>query len=208
MHAAEIVKNFELKLSDGKNFNDPFELGMFNKRTREFTRKDGLHILCLTNSHLHKLMWSHYSDSHKGVCLTVEVPCELAYPVGYTGRRVYDDSNLDEILESVFSRQNAKRNLIKPYNRLPKHKRIAYIKDQKWAYEKEYRIVFDDNDPGLIKKADEWYMSIKIKNVYLGVRFNENEEEIKNNLIESCKQQNVSIKQIKLSSNSYSLQVK
>ena len=54
-----------------------------------------------------------------------------------------------------------------------KNKKIAYIKDKKWLYEKEYRIVFDkDDELGLIYEDGKWFMSVKITNVYLGANCN------------------------------------
>lgn len=206
-HLEDIIVKNRLKLNDGTEFNDPFELLVFNKRTRKHERIKGLHILCLTNSYRKKLMWSHYADSHKGICLTVKVPNHLVYPICYTSKRVFNDSNLDKILAS--NKVKYKKSLITPYKSLSDNKKTALIKDKKWAYEKEYRIIFDDEDQGLIvDKEGMWYMSVKITNIYLGSRFEENDEEIKSKIFKLCKDNNIPIKKMQLTENEYAIKVK
>ena len=52
----------------------------------------------------------------------------------------------------------------KDFSALSKNKKIAYIKDKKWLYEKEYRIVFDkDDELGLIYKDGKWFMPVKVR---------------------------------------------
>ena len=77
------------------NFNDPFELTIADSKTKNIKHIKGLHILCLTNSIKNKLIWVHYANSHKGVCLTVKVPKKLVYPICYTRKRIYNSSNID-----------------------------------------------------------------------------------------------------------------
>ena len=156
----------------------------------------------MTNSFRKKLMWSHYANSHKGVCLTIEVPSHLVYPVCYTSERLYEDSDIDRIIDK--SLKNGKKNLVKSYNSLSVKQKSAYIKDAKWKYEKEYRIVFDKEE-GLIIDNNKYYMSVKIKNVYLGANFDI--EDI-NMILNICKEKNISIKKMILSNNKYSLQPK
>lgn len=89
---------------------------------------------------------------------------------------------------------------------LSKNKKIAYIKDKKWIYEKEYRIVFDkDDEVGLICENGKWFMSVKIKNIYLGANFDKNETKTKTEIIEACKRNNIKITQMGLSGNDYSV---
>ena len=101
-HLYDILKNNTLYLNDGMSFNDPFEITVTDKNTKAIEKVKGLHILSLTNSHIKKLMWSYYTDSHKGVCLTVQIPQDMVYPVCYSSSRIYNDSNLDKIIENAF----------------------------------------------------------------------------------------------------------
>lgn len=194
----DILDNHRLYLNDGKNFNDPFEISVTDKLKRKVRHIEGLHILSLTNSFRNKLIWSHYTDSHKGVCLTVKVPNRLVYPICYSTKRIYEDSDIDNIISS--SKKVTKKSVDKDFSLLNKNKKIAYIKDKKWLYEKEYRVVFDkDDEAGLIYQDGKWFMSVKIINIYLGVNFDRNKEETKKEIIEACKRNKIKITQMVLS---------
>lgn len=206
-YVADTINNHRLFLGDGINFNDPFELTITDRKTNIIQQIQGLHILCLTNSYRNKLIWSHYADSHKGVCLTIQVPNRLVYPICYTSRRVFSDSDLDNIIAK--SKQSGKTSIEKSYSNLTTAKKIAYIKDRKWNYEKEYRIVFDSSDEcGLIFDDNKWFMSVKITNIYLGVNFDKNDKDIQNKIREACKLNGVKISQMELSDKNYSINVK
>lgn len=203
----DILDNHRLYLSDGTNFNDPFEITVADKKKHEIRHIKGLHILSLTSSYRNKLIWSHYTDSHKGVCLTVKVPKHLVYPICYSTKRLYEDSDIDNIISS--SRKNTKKNVNKDFSALSKNKKIAYIKDKKWIYEKEYRIVFDkDDESSLICEDGKWFMSVKISNIYLGVNFNKNKAEIRNEIMEACKRNKIKVAQMVLSDSNYAVEVK
>lgn len=201
---ADILDKNRLYLSDGTNFNDPFEITVTNKATKCVRHIEGLHILSLTNSRQNKLIWSHYADSHKGVCLTVKVPSHLVRPICYSTKRIYEDSDLDKIIASA--KFSCKKNISTDYSALSRDKKIAYIKDKKWNYEREYRIVFDKSEEaGLIFDDGKWYMSVKIKTVYLGVNFGANDSKTQSEIREACERNGIEIKQMKLSDVDYSV---
>lgn len=93
-YVVDILDNHRLYLSDGTNFNDPFEIAVADKKNNNIRRIEDLHILSLTNSYRKKLMWSHNADSHKGVCLTIEVPNNFVYPICYSSKRIYEDTQM------------------------------------------------------------------------------------------------------------------
>ncbi len=199
-----ILDNHRLYLSDGTNFNDPFEITITDREKGSISHVDGLHILSLTNSFQNKLIWSHYTDSHKGVCLTVKVPNRLVYPICYSSRRVYKNSDIDKIIED--STKRSKKSVEKPFSLLSTNKKIAYIKDKKWIYEKEYRIVFDKEDEsGLIFDDGKWYMSVKITNIYLGVNFDKNDSSCRDEILDACKRNKIKVSQMVISEKDYSI---
>lgn len=203
----DILDNHRLYLSDGKNFNDPFEITVTDKKNHRIRHIEGLHILSLTNSFRNKLIWSHYTDSHKGVCITVKVPNNVVYPICYSTKRIYEDSDIDNIISS--GTKITKKSVEKDFSLLSKDKKIAYIKDKKWMYEKEYRVVFDKSDEeGLIYHDGKWFMSVKITNIYLGANFDRNKIETQRKIIEACKRNKVKITQMVLSDTDYSVKKK
>lgn len=206
-YISDILDNHRLYLNNGENFNDPFEITIVDRKNKSLQHIKGLHILSLTNSHINKLIWSHYTDSHKGVCLTVKVPKSLVYPICYSSKRVYEDSNIDDLVKCCVIK--SKKNVKKEISSLSRNKKIALIKDKKWIYEREYRIVFDKEDErGLIYDNGKWYMSVKITTIHLGANFSKNDNATKKSIIDACKRNNVEIKQMVLSNSNYSLRVK
>ena len=203
----KLLNNQQLYLSNGKNFNDPFDLAVVSGQGKGYRKAEGLHILCLTKSYRKKLMWSHYAQSHKGICLTVKIDKNMVYPVCYTSKRVKEDSDIDAILHERKKKGETEDN--DNYSTLSKNKKIAYIKDKKWMDEREYRAVFDKDDERLLRhEGSDYFLPVRITNVYLGVRFDENDEAVKNSIIEICKQQKIEIRQMVMDLKQYAINPK
>lgn len=206
----ENLKEQYLYLNAG-DFNDPFELIIADRVTGNINYVDGLHILCLTNSYQNKLMWSHYADSHKGVCLTVELPKRVVFPVCYTGKRVYIDSDVDKIIET--GKGTIKRNLKRNMDDISERKKLALIKDQKWRYEKEYRIIIDEKDKGEKEaenvriKGNKWFIPVRIKNIYMGIKFEKNDAGLKNDIRRICTNKNISMTRMCFAKDIYAVNV-
>lgn len=196
-------------LNNGKEFNDPFDITITDKKDGIARKLDGLHILSLTNSPRKKLMWQHYANSHKGACLAISVPKQLVYPIVYTSKRVFTDTNVDELIETNVVWK--KKGLEKDFSLLSYAKKIAYIKDKKWVDENEYRIVLDADDENewvFEPKKRKWFIPVKIERVYLGASFALNDEKAKEKVLEACKQNKVETKKMVLSKTNYALEVK
>lgn len=93
------------------------------------TRQVG--VFCVSERPDEPLMWGHYADCHRGVCLgfsATEAPFSLAEPVRYTTDRPtvnpLKHSN-EEMLDHAM-----------------------FTKAQGWAYEKEWRILSYERGPG------------------------------------------------------------
>ena len=90
-------------------------------------------VLCLSADPLHPLQWSHYADSHRGVCLHfwswANSIFGQARRVRYTSRRV------------------PIRLRPKPIPLLSTAERLAFTKADFWSYEREYRICRPDGLP-------------------------------------------------------------
>ena len=93
----KILKGRQLKISLFEDLNDPFELlaistGEKMARTllkymkRELTKKHGL--LCFSSTWQESLMWAHYGDKHRGVCLGFEISDHLPQQVKYVSERL------------------------------------------------------------------------------------------------------------------------
>jgi hypothetical protein len=81
-----------IKIARIADLNDPFELLAVNLRNRahrqavrrwkeELSEQRGL--LCYSKSWGQPMLWSHYADKHRGICLGFDVPDKLLMPVEY-----------------------------------------------------------------------------------------------------------------------------
>lgn len=84
-------------------------------------------ILSLTEDYLNEVMWAHYTSNYNGVCIVVSNNTDFkdCKRVKYLGNEVDPDlneENLDEIIRNSL-----------------------FFKNSGWMYEKEYRIIKEDN---------------------------------------------------------------
>ena len=125
-----------LKLSEIENLNDPFELWCSDQRDRrmrfalqnwkrEMSKRYGL--VCFSAAWQNPLLWSHYADRHRGICLGFDVPDNAATPVKYIDAR----TPLRLPLTDAAMRT------------------ILFTKFVGWSYEEEWRAWFrlEERDP-------------------------------------------------------------
>jgi hypothetical protein len=164
--AKVILKEERLKLSTFNELNDPFELlgvAIGEKNSREAIKilqkhwVSSLGLLCTSRNWNNPVMWAHYGDKHRGVCLGFDVPDELPREIKYEPNKLKD----------IFFPE-------KPLLGLDQQAlmRILLTKFKDWEYEREWRLFakLDEQDPntGLyyIKFGDQ----LKLKEVIVGHR--------------------------------------
>ncbi len=167
----DILVNNRLYASSYKNFNDPFE-GHFDSNGVNLGtviqikgRMDKSARICslqnVENDILpnNRLMWSHYANSHKGVCLKVNVIFERGWKrlqVRYDNELPkLDNSGIDDNIERILSR-----------------------KSKDWEYEKEVRFLrfYSENN-------NEAYLRVKIVAVYFGLKMTKKDKELYRKLL-------------------------
>lgn len=141
----------------------------------------------LTNNSL--LLWSHYSDEHKGICIE------------------YDFQNYNPIRPFiqpvVYSDKVHKIGLFEEYTTI---KMIAssLIKSKDWEYEQEWRLT-------IFKQKEVFPQKMKTpkpKAIYLGTRFPTNKEYLKARLIKIAKDKDIPLYQLKKDENEFKLIVR
>lgn len=86
------LRKRRLKVSFLADMNDPFELlgtildhaehrQAFHRWRNDMDRIS--RVLCFSQSWSNPVLWSHYADKHRGVCLGFEVPDQCLLPVSY-----------------------------------------------------------------------------------------------------------------------------
>jgi hypothetical protein len=144
-YGIQALQRRSLKLSELNKLNDPFELMSYRGADGQTFRDtmDGavlyFGVLCFCRHYNNLLLWSHYADSHRGMCLGFDVRCKPAnrgnpmlfsgigfgVPVKYTQDRcdVPPDQG-DRIAERIDQIDEA-----------------LYTKSEHWAYEQEVRML-------------------------------------------------------------------
>lgn len=132
-HALSNVERNRIKISRIIDLNDPFELRPLNVSRKPRLRRaldswraamDKDHgLLCFSKTWHDPVLWSHYGDKHRGVCLGYDLDDSLAEAVRY--RRTRIGPRLDE-----------KGELIKD-NQLVQD--MLFTKYERWHYEDEVR---------------------------------------------------------------------
>lgn len=133
-YAIDNLRKRRLKVSLFEDLNDPFELlGARQSDTETAEQFKALKadlnaksmILCFSRSWDSPLMWSHYADKHRGMCLGFKVADGFAVPVTYASSR----------LELQAEKQLAKV----PGNTESLSLKLMTTKFSGWEYEKEVR---------------------------------------------------------------------
>lgn len=144
--------------------------------------KNDVGALCLTTDAYNQLMWAHYGDSCKGICIE------------------YYESIVDSCFDSFLVKVKYQKNIPEflPSDMINKNtiiQKIAGTKNIVWAYENEYRIVHN------IATKSINYKSSSIKAIYFGSEFNDKSKE---SIYRALRKNNVKYYQMIKSESEYS----
>lgn len=190
-----------------KLFNDPFDVNCFldpQKGTidNNSSYRDLFRIFCSTDNYDNLLMWAHYGDSHKGVCIEYNTDSIITDIETAMDNHGYD---LIIVGNVIYSKRRKKLPPVKNLFSISNIKNLveaAFWKDKHWEYENEFRFVIADFNSfkNLPRKYGKQISGITVKgdidNIFLGV----------NNTKKSLFRRyhnNQKIHQLKLSKNKY-----
>lgn len=132
-HAIDNIERGRIKVARFRDLNDPFELLALSLAERSirtvvkdfrvsFDGNTGL--LCFSANWTNPVLWSHYGDKHRGICLGFNVRRTIVEKVDYADtrlRRLSDDSDPNHL-------SDAQQRLLR---------RTKY---KHWIYESEHRV--------------------------------------------------------------------
>lgn len=133
------IKERRLKIATIMELNDPFELlaldlsdpkarKAFNQAKAKISKKFG--FICFSRNWHSPLLWGHYANKHKGICLGFDIPDNELKIINYSSKRN------KELIEKI---RNLDKNRV---NYVGKHLLdIVTTKFYQWRYEKEARRV-------------------------------------------------------------------
>jgi len=165
-HAVDNMHRRRLKLALLHELNDPFDLlaaDLPKKRHRQvFTHwRDAMAksygLLCFSRTWHNPLLWSHYGDRHRGICLGFQVLApRTAMAVSYTGRRL--PGIVERLIDTNKFDEAAMRRVLK-------------TKFEDWKYEREIRLFgrLEDREGDLY--FSDFEPTLSLREVILGARF-------------------------------------
>ena len=161
------IINERLKISLLDDLNDPFEfLGVdvsdkafrkaFKAGREEAARTAG--VICFCRDWKNPLMWGHYGDKHKGICLSFDIDDEHIKEIDYFPERMTVDIDMDKKFGGLTEEIVEK---------------LMCAKYSGWEYEDEVRVIVELKE----KDTSGFFFSpfkgnMKLKEVFLGPRSN------------------------------------
>ncbi|MBL7690386.1 MAG: DUF2971 domain-containing protein [Flavipsychrobacter sp.] len=119
--------------------------------------RPSVYLGCLSEICDSILMWSHYADNGKGICIEYSnIPQKSTFPVAYSNR----------LPTFSLSKKNIPTSFL--------------IKAKDWSYESEWRIV--RIDPNNSEKFNQNHKIVAPSRIFLGPRFNQNDKNVIENL--------------------------
>lgn len=169
-------------ISDSHEQKRKEETDRINKQLQDKVSQTG--ISCFSKTHLNIVMWSHYSDNHRGVCLAFNASEKVFFDKCHEVRYVEDFPNTDSILGVDDNSQNF----------------LFSTKSKDWEYEQEVRVIKRSNslvkfDPNSLEKI---YFGAKCEKS--GIKY------IIDLLKEHKKYENVVFHRMKLATDSFKLE--
>ena len=168
-------------LADKSQLNDPIEFPYKNNNSKSKLRNDESQIDVFDVNHRvcsfsedenSMLMWSHYSENHKGIMVEYMIYDEI--PSGFSIGKISYEDELNRDMNSDES--NSIRNHF-------------LTKNKSWSYEKEHRIFSDDLEklyyeyPELPEK-DSSKLTCRLVSITLGYRFPEDKIALVRNIVD------------------------
>ena len=193
VHSLRALINREIPLSPPQSFNDPFdcpicELLNHDEKPALLIRQaylDCLTVACFScrvgetgksneinneEPYLNDLMWAHYADSHKGICIEYDLSFENITKILKDNYEQYISLKYvkysDQALGEYSARKGDSISLFDSF----------FLKGKSWEYEKELRLIrYDQNGQG---KHASIPLDGCIKAVYFGLKCTEEDKNI------------------------------
>jgi hypothetical protein len=165
-----ILPERRMKLSLFNELNDPFELQPYSLSDKALRRLNGAlkdhlaakqGLICFSDNWKSPVMWAHYADKHRGLCLGFDIPegdsSGLVGPVEYNPER----------LQVTLDKEKPLLGLQGEYIRT-----LLFTKSKEWAYECEWRALanLEERDPVTGHYYVDFGPQLQLREVILGAR--------------------------------------
>lgn len=193
------ILNEQLWLSHTNSFNDPVDpsIKQFKKYKEDYNYLlDSIKVGCLTTKKDNTLMWSHYADKHRGIC--------IEYDIG----KIYEKDNLiinkvnyhmpiitNKVNYSmpIITNKSIADNEILEIDNINRLIELFYTKSEEWKYKKEYRILYYDKE----RKKDGILIDCPIKSICFGTETSEDDKNLIYEIVKNKKGNQIEFKEAK-----------
>ena len=174
----KLIKNHGLWLSHTNNFNDPVDpsIKLFNRNSGGYNYLlDSIKVACLTTDNKNTVMWGHYADKHRGICIEYDIsPLLDKNKNDFLIRKINYDKTaiINENINNINSKELYDLILLMD---------LFSIKSKEWEYEDEYRVLYYDRGKdknGLVKP-------LIIKSICFGAETPESDKELIWDIVEN-----------------------
>lgn len=145
--AATAIENARYNATDPEiEVADPERFVLKQVLGRELMRRYDRGIVSLAERHQCPLMWSHYGDQHKGICIGYSVPDAASkeiHPMEYGGSRVVAASLVSKMLGGSES------------DRQKVDAAVLLRKAKPWGYEREWRLIGPRGERDCVLEMEE-----------------------------------------------------
>jgi len=166
-HGQDDIARRRVRISRFRDLNDPFELLAVKNEDEKFRkglRSWGEHfdkvygLLCFSRDWHNPLLWGHYADKHRGLCLGFDLADTLVRRVNYVSERI----------PLRFEKGDPSRALDKGFV-----EHLLLTKYEHWRYEDEVRVLIELS-PKLPNEKGSYFFpfsgKLVLRNVILGAR--------------------------------------
>lgn len=124
------------------------------------------------------LMWGHYADNHRGVCLVFQLKLkklEDYFPDTKIARIIYSHERVS-LLPLILAKSSEIKDVSRKLQQI-----CSYTKAKSWEYEKEIRLFINPKKHLRERQGVKLYGDIRsaLCGIILGVNYNDNTEEVK-----------------------------
>jgi len=198
-------KMFSLINSDFKDAKDAAEEKVKNETIPQIMAlRNKTRIGCFSKKSNSVLMWSHYADSHHGICLEFDEERSFFKDVNYAKSKPRLDlySAVSRILAFDYVGEVISYN---DYKFAKKMLEPFFTKSSEWSYEEEVRCVLSDNEPnteGYQWDGERSFINMKITKVLVGTKA---DGEALNKILKAAEKRSIPVVFMKESKDRYAI---
>lgn len=181
-HLKNLFQNWELEKINAKNITrQKFEM-LINKAAKRVIQRKGL--ACFMSSCDNLLMWAHYADSHKGVCLKFDI--------------LEDTTFFSPANKVIYSKDYPEFDYLTDKNDFVNQ--MFFTKSEEWTYEGEVRVLKD-------KEGNYDFNPNSLKEIIFGCKISDDDKKTLTKVIRTYYQA-CQLIQAEKNDNSFSLEFK